>query len=259
METYKKPSDAKPARPVLHALLRVVLGTMLVGGLLIFAMALLSVASSNTGSFISQTVTWLLAGDKPQVTWYITRAAGLTAYLLLWLSTAWGLAVSNRILDGRLHGVYTYDFHQFISLLSIAFIALHVVILMFDQYAPFSLVQILFPFISTYRPGWVGLGGLSLYIILLVTITFYLRDRIGSKTFRSIHVLSLLGFLGSAVHGLYSGADSPLPAVQIMYALTFSSVIFLTAYWLAALYLKRRSATNRVKAPAQSSLSSSRR
>ncbi|HEX9018333.1 MAG TPA: hypothetical protein VF806_04070, partial [Anaerolineaceae bacterium] len=100
--------------------------------------------------------------------------------------------------------------------------------------------QILFPFLSTYRPLWVGIGVLSLYIVVLVTVTFYMRGRIGMKAFRTIHILSLLGYLGGAVHGLYSGTDSPLPTVEGMYALTFLVVVFLFVYWLVGLVMKKR-------------------
>jgi predicted ferric reductase len=141
-----------------------------------------------------------------------------------------------------LHGSFTFEFHQFISLLAIAFLATHVIVLLFDQYLTFSVFQILIPFISAYRPFWVGVGILSLYLVLLVTVTFYLRDRIGQKSFRSIHTLSLLGFLGAAFHGLLSGTDSPLPMMKIMYAGTLFSVIFLSTYWLADKYLKRQPA-----------------
>jgi predicted ferric reductase len=188
---------------------------------------------------------WLLAPAGANPTWMITRAAGFVAYLLLWLSTAWGLAVSSRILEGRLHGAYTYDFHQFISLLSIGFLALHLVMLLFDTYTPYSLAQVLVPFLSTYRPLWIAVGILSFYLILLVTITFYIRDRIGQAVFRAIHTVSLLAFVGAAVHGLLAGTDSPLGAVKLMYAGTFLSVVFLTTYWLVLVDQKKKTAQAR--------------
>jgi len=194
----------------------------------LLAWAAQSPSAAAAGSFLR----WLLAPSTTSLTWVFTRTAGLIAYLLLWLSTAWGLAVSSRILDGHLQGAYTYDFHQFISLLSIGFLALHLTILLIDSYAPFSVAQILVPFLSTYRPLWVTVGILTLYLVLLVTVTFYIRDRIGQATFRAIHVLSLLAFVGAALHGMLSGTDTPLTLVKWMYAGTFLSVVFLTTYWL---------------------------
>jgi predicted ferric reductase len=189
---------------------------------------------------------WLFSFDSVQLWWYVTRAAGLVAYLLLWLSMVWGLAVSSKIFDPFLTRDYTYDFHQYLSLFSLGFVALHVIVLMLDRYLPFSLLQVLAPFTSPYRPLWVGLGVISLYLLALVTVTFYLRKRIGMRAFRWIHVLSLLGYLGVTLHALFAGTDSTLSATQIIYKGSFLVVIFLTAYWLVNLALGKRRATVRL-------------
>lgn len=186
---------------------------------------------------------WLFSINSVQLWWYVTRAAGLVAYLLLWLSMVWGLAVSSKIFDPFLTRDYTYDFHQYLSLFSLGFVALHVIVLMLDRYLPFSLLQVLVPFTSAYRPLWVGLGVISLYVLALVTVTFYLRKRIGMRAFRWIHVLSLLGYLGVTLHALFAGTNSTLSATQIIYKGSFLVVIFLTAYWLVNLALGKRTKT----------------
>lgn len=174
----------------------------------------------------------LLALSGANATWYVTRSAGLIAYLLMWLSTVWGIAVSSKSFDPVLHRTFTYDLHEFLSLLGIGFILLHIVVLLGDKYLPFSVAEILVPFISAYRPIWVGVGIIALYLTLLVSITFYLRRWIGLKTFRVIHVASYLGFFGAALHGLLSGTDSALAITQVMYAVTTLMVIFQTTYWI---------------------------
>ena len=68
--------------------------------------------------------------------WYVTRAAGIIAYLLLWLSTVWGLAVPAKVLDRLVQRWATFDFHQFISLLAIGFMGLHILVLVLDHYLP---------------------------------------------------------------------------------------------------------------------------
>jgi predicted ferric reductase len=190
------------------------------------------IVNSPLGAKISAWVTWALATNSQQMTWYVTRAAGLIAYLLLWLSTAWGLAVSSKILDRVLHRSFTYDFHQFISLLALGFLGLHLVVLLGDKYLPFNVFQILLPVFSPYRPVWVAIGGLSMYLSILVTVTYYLRGRIGMKAFRSIHLLSLVGYLGATVHSLFSGTDTALLPARLMYLGSFLVVVFLIVYWL---------------------------
>lgn len=199
---------------------------------------------SPLGVILGSTINQIFALDSVQVMWYITRAAGLVGYVLLWLSTAWGLAVSSKILDLFLHRSFTYDFHQFLSLLAIGFIVLHISVLMADRYLPYTLTQVLLPFLSPYRPLWVGIGVIGFYLTLLVTVTFYLRSRIGVRTFRAIHGLSLIAYLAATVHGFFAGTDSPLLATELIYAGTFLVTVFLTSYWLIVLIQKKLQASN---------------
>jgi predicted ferric reductase len=184
----------------------------------------------------------LFAADSTQIWWYVTRSAGIIAYLLLWFSTVWGLAVPSRLLNPVLEQTFTVDFHEFISLLSIGFTLLHVFVLTIDRYLPYTPLRILVPFLSPYRPFWVGMGVIAFYITLLVTVTFYLRSKIGVKTFRSIHVFSLLGYLGVTLHGVYAGTDSPLMSMQLLYKGTALAVVFLTVYWLGLKFVQKQEA-----------------
>jgi predicted ferric reductase len=217
-------------------------GFWILGGIIIIAAALVAalLAQTPVGSSFVNFLSWAFSTNSVQTMWYITRAAGLAAYLLMWLSVAWGLAVSSKILDNLLHRSFTYDFHQFLSLLALGFTALHIVVLLFDKYLPYSVAEILVPFISPYRPLWVGIGVLGLYLSVIVTVTFYLRNRIGMKAFRVIHYLSLLGYLGVLVHSLMSGTDSSLTSVLALYSLTFLATVFLTAYWIFLAVQKSR-------------------
>ncbi len=191
--------------------------------------------------------------DSTQVFWYITRSAGLIAYLLFWLSTVWGLAVSSKIFDRLLNRPFTFDSHEFLSLLALGFIGLHIGALLFDSYAPFTLTQLLVPFTSTYRPLSVGIGIIAFYLALLVTLSFYMRRRIGAKTSRMLHYFSFLSYAGATVHGIMAGTDTPLFATQLMYEETAFVVILLTGYWIVQLMQnKRNKAQNaRVLAPAR--------
>jgi predicted ferric reductase len=207
----------------------------IVGLILITAIAAMTPVGQSLGNYLR----FLFAADSIQIWWYVTRASGIIAYLLLWFSTILGLAVTSKYLDGMLDRLFTYDFHEFISLLSIAFTLVHVLVLMLDRYLPYSLIQILVPFISPYRPFWVGVGVISFYLILLVTITFYLRNRIGTRAFRSIHYISLLSYIGVTLHGFYSGTDTALPSMKILYDISGLAVLFLTVYWLVLLGFRK--------------------
>ena len=217
----------------------------------VFAGMLIAIVlgSSVGGGAIVQQLRSLLGLDSVQIWWYVTRASGLTGYFLIWLSMVWGFAIPSKIFQPFLETIFTYDFHEHLSLLGIGFVFLHVIVLLFDKYLPFNLIQILVPFTDTYRPLWVGLGIISFYLLFLVTATFYLRQQIGSKAFRSIHLLSLVAYLGATLHGLFAGTDSALPITNFLYAGTFLVVIFFTVYWLIMRLLGRdqkQAATTRV-------------
>jgi sulfoxide reductase heme-binding subunit YedZ len=202
------------------------------------------------GNLISQAFSL----DSSQVFWFITRSAGLIAYLLFWLSTVWGLAVSSKIFDRLLNRPFTFDTHGYLSLLALGFIFIHVVVLLWDSYAPFSVVQLLVPFTSSYRPLAVGLGIISLYLTLLVTVSFYLRRRIGYKTSRMLHYFSFLAYVGATVHGILAGADAPLFSTQLIYEETAVVVLLLTAYWVRQLVQNKRAGPGngaKVLAPAR--------
>jgi predicted ferric reductase len=195
---------------------KTVLLTLLVG--LIFSGLLMGLRISQThaGTAAPSLLSSLFALNSVQTWWYVTRAAGLTSYFLMWLSMVWGLAVASRIFQPVIEGAHSYDFHEFLSLLGIGFVVLHVGVLMLDKYLPFGIWQVLIPFVSTYRPFWVGLGVIGFYILLLVTVTFYVRRAIGTRAFRAIHTVSLLGYLGTTLHGLLAGTDSALVVTRLL-------------------------------------------
>jgi predicted ferric reductase len=194
--------------------------------------------SQQAGAPVRAALASLFALSSDQAMWFLTRAAGMIAYLLLWFSTVWGLAIPSKLFGEVLSGDFTFDFHKFISLLSLGFLGLHIVVLTADRYLPFSVAQLLVPFLSPYRPLWVGIGVMAFYLLLLVTVTFYLRKRIGMKTFRYIHYTSLIAYLGAVIHAFLSGTDSSLPVVIIIYIFTVSVVVFLTIYWLVRAWIK---------------------
>ena len=216
-----------------------VMGTLLV----LLAAVLVVLVSVLTGvppaALIGRMLNTLFASDSVQALWYVTRAAGLVAYILLWLSTAWGLVIPSKFFDPWLPGALAYDLHEFLSLLSIGFVALHILVLLGDRYLSFSVAAILVPFAAPYRPVWVGVGVIGMYLTLLVSVTFYVRRHIGVAAFRAIHLASFGAYVAAVLHGLMAGTDSPLAVTRLMYVGTSLVVVFLTVYWIMLLALKR--------------------
>jgi predicted ferric reductase len=221
-------------------LLLVLTGVLLGLIALVLVALIVLVTGLPVTQLVGQALDALFAVSSVQALWYVTRAAGLLAYLLLWLATAWGIAVSSKMVEPVLQGIFTYDFHQFLSLLAIGFVVLHVAVLLADRYLPFSIAAILVPFVAPYRPVWVGIGVIGFYLTLLVSVTFCIRRRIGMKAFRAIHLISYAAYVFAAIHGLMAGTDSPLLTTQLMYAGTTLVVVFLTTYRIAMPFMNRQ-------------------
>jgi len=167
--------------------------------------------------------------------WHLSRASGVVAYLLLWLSTALGLLLTNRLARVWPGGPFAFDMHQFASLLALAFTSFHALILLGDDYIGYALAQILLPFASVdYRPVATGLGQLAFYIALIISISFYVRGRIGRKVWRLLHYGAFLVFILITFHGLLAGTDAP--SLWPLYLFSFGSILFLTLYRILILH-----------------------
>jgi predicted ferric reductase len=172
----------------------------------------------------------LAISDK--TAWHLSRSAGTVAYVLLSGSTVWGLLQSSKIAKEVIPAGLSFAMHNILSWLALLFIGLHALVLLFDNYYAYSLPDLSVPFIGPYRPAWVGLGIISFYMMLMITISFQLRTKIGQRSWRTLHYLSFVVYLLATIHGLTAGTDSNKLGIQLMYLASGLLVLFLTNYRL---------------------------
>ena len=106
--------------------------------------------------------------------------------------------------------------HRNLTLFAIAFVVVHVVTTVADGYAPIRLVDAVVPFISPYRPVWLGLGALAFDLLLALTLTSLLRARVGLRMWRAVHWLAYAAWPLALVHGLGTGSDSRVGWLAIL-------------------------------------------
>lgn len=148
-----------------------------------------------------------LAAAGPSVDWYLTRSSGAVALLLLTLALALGVADVQRWSSPRWPRFVVDTLHRNASLLALAFLALHVLTAVLDSFAPISLLAAFIPFVSSYRPFWLGLGAVALDLMLAVIITSLLRQRIGQRTWRITHWFVYACWPIAMLHSLGTGSD----------------------------------------------------
>lgn len=159
--------------------------------------------------------------------WYVTRAAAVSAYVLLLLAVDLGMLRSiARELSVRVSWILD-ELHQFISLLAAAFVALHLLALLLDPFISFSLLNLLLPLGQPYRPVPVDLGVLALYALGVVLVSSWLRRRMSQRTWRGLHYASFAVFFLVTLHGLLAGSDAGQPWMHALYIGAAASVLFL--------------------------------
>jgi predicted ferric reductase len=168
----------------------------------------------------------LVAG---KASWYLSRASGLVAYVLLWMSVTAGLLSSSGIGRRLCRGPAIYDVHRHAAWLGLTFAAFHALVLMGDRHVGGDLVALLVPFaMARHARGWVALGQLALYGGVLVALSFRLRGKLGARTWRALHFASFTIYVIALAHGLLAGTDASAPAVLASYAASGAVVAMLT-------------------------------
>ena len=122
-----------------------------------------------------------------QVLWFATRGAGAVSALMLTASVCLGLVTVTRFQHAEWPRFFNYEMHRRVSLLSIVFLAVHVLAAVFDPFTKLGLGAVLVPLASTYRPVPVALGVVALYLFVSLIATSLLRRHIGAKAWRAIH------------------------------------------------------------------------
>ncbi len=139
--------------------------------------------------------------------WYLTRATGAVALVLLTLSVVLGVVNVKRYATPQTPRFIVDGCHRMASLLVCVLLAIHIGTSVLDGYAPIRLADVVIPFGGTYRPLWLGLGALAFDLLLALVVTSLLRARLGVRAWRAIHWLAYACWPVAMLHGLGTGSD----------------------------------------------------
>ena len=166
----------------------------------------------------------------PSAYWYLTRGTGAVALILLTLSVTLGVANVRRAHTEHFPRFVVDAVHRSASLLAVAFVVVHVVTSLLDGYAPIRVVDVVVPFLSPYRPLWLGLGTVAFDLLIAVAVTSVLRRRFGHRAWRTTHWLAYASWPVALLHGFGTGTDTK---ASWMLFLTGACVISVIAAVLA--------------------------
>ena len=146
-----------------------------------------------------------------QLWWNLTRASANIATVLIVFTILWGVLLATRVLKPNDRPAWLRDLHTWVGGLALVFTVIHVLTLIADSYITFSIVDVLIPFASDWKPFPVSLGIIGFYILAAVQITSLMMKKIPKTLWRRIHMLSYLQFAIVVVHALTAGSDVGKP------------------------------------------------
>ena len=142
------------------------------------------------------------------VLWYATRGAGAVTLILLSCVVVLGILSSLRVQGESWPRFLTTGLHRNLALMTLVFLALHIVTAVVDPYTNLGWGAALIPFASYYRTFWLGLGVIAFELLLAIIVTSLLRTYLGHNAWRLIHWLTYAAWPVAVVHGLGTGTDT---------------------------------------------------
>ena len=142
-----------------------------------------------------------------EVLWAFGRASGIISLLLFTVSLLLGIVTrSGRPLPGMPRFSVSLV-HRNVSLLALVFLVLHVGTLMLDSYAKLGPIDVVVPFLGSFKPFWQGLGTVAFDLVVAVVITGLLRRRIGQRAFRFVHWFTYALWPVAVLHAIGNGTN----------------------------------------------------
>lgn len=160
--------------------------------------------------------------------WFASRATGVVALLLLTGVMVLGVLVNRQ---GRLPGLPRFavtGLHRNLSLLAVAFTAIHVITAIIDTFVSIPVTAAVIPFTSSYERFWLGLGAISFDIMLALVVTSLLRRHLSRGVWRAVHWLAYVSWPVAFFHSIYSSKDlqhGPLLVFAIVCALAVVAAV----------------------------------
>lgn len=165
-----------------------------------------------------------------QFFWVLARVAGLSSYAALAIALVTGIALRTAVLDWLGSNRALRGLHDYTTVLWIPLAGLHLSSLLLDRTARVGLLDLVIPFHSSYGTLAIGLGAVSVDLLLLVTVTAFLKRRMNKDVWLWLHRLAYVAFAAIFLHAVLSGTDFSDPVVS---AITWAAAAMLLILALA--------------------------
>src|SRR2546430_4342464 len=150
------------------------------------------------------------------VFWEIARASGIAAYAALCISVLSGLAPRTQALSFLANNRAVRALHDWTPWIVIPAALTHILALLLDATARIGILDVFVPFLTTYGQLAIGLGTISVDLLIIVLVTTWFRRRLTNNAWQWWHRASYLGFVTMFLHAMLSGTDLTSPVISVL-------------------------------------------
>lgn len=157
--------------------------------------------------------------------WFLTRASGIVALVLILAAIADGLIFSGREGGRRLRPAWWMDLHRGLGGYAVAFTGLHLL----TAYAAnigAGLAQMFIPGTSPTATTAFTLGVLALYGLVITVFSSWPSRMFKRRTWHLLHLLSIPTAIAAAMHAWQLGSDAAAPWFMALSVLAFGAVMY---------------------------------
>ncbi len=140
--------------------------------------------------------------------WYLSRATGIVASALAVAALAWGFLFSARETGRRRRPNWWLDLHNWLGGAALIFTLAHVATSYLDRDAGLALADLFVPGIASSERLALAWGVVATYLFATTVLTSWPRRLFSRRTWRIVHLSSVIGVALALVHAVQMGTDA---------------------------------------------------
>jgi len=122
----------------------------------------------------------------------------------IFISTAYKKTAFWQKLPPQIKALKLIEIHNYTAYIALSLVLIHFILIPLDPSSKFSFVHLIQPWNAPHQAFFVGLGVISFTALMVVVITSQkiIKKKIGTTTWKNIHIISYGTGLLFMVHGL---------------------------------------------------------
>ncbi|MDA8196068.1 MAG: hypothetical protein M0019_02475 [Actinomycetota bacterium] len=181
-------------------------------------------------------VNWLSRSSKPQIApWVISRGTGIALVVVSSLLVIVGLWMVHPKRNKRKsfpHIITLNSAHKTLAAIGAVLLFLHIASIIADSFANVGVLGALIPFESRFKPLPVALGTISLYAMVAIGLTAWLKLRLEKFNWKTIHRFAIFVYFVVMAHGITAGSDTIFLGALYLVSLAVVAALSVSRYVL---------------------------